>query len=286
MKSRVFRLLGTVALGLLVFSTITATDSVAAVDNSINGIIDIQAHIDGRDQLILKGDTIQWHRFDYAAVGRHIGSDTPTIVGGIQAVSEEWLPTWPSPPPEEIRYEAFSSVLQGVIPSIPSDGLPWQLEKVFGRGKVTIIEQPTFANDFTLIVEFNDNREEGSTFYGVILSQAQTDLEVNIDIKPGSTKNSVNPRSKGKLKIAILTTDSLDASLVDTSTIQFGPGAAEPVMYQLDDVDNDGDWDLMLKFNTKDANISCSNTEATLTGQMFDGVQITGMDSINTVGCK
>lgn len=263
-----------------------AIDPISEVDVSINGIIDIQAHIDGRDQLILKGNTIQWHHFDFAAVGRHIGSNAPTIVGGIQGISHEWLPVWPSPPPDEIRFEAFSSVLQGVMPSVPSDGVPWQVEKVFGRGEVSIIEQPTFANDFTLIVEFNDNLIGGSTFYGVILSQAPTDLEIDIDIKPGNTINPVNPRSKGILKIAILTTDNFDASTVDTSSIYFGPGAAEPVMYRLDDVDDDGDWDLALKFNTQDTGITCGDTEATLTGQTFDGVQITGRDSINTAGCK
>lgn len=286
MELRMFGVVSTVILSLLVCSANAATDSIAEVDSSINGIIDIQAHIDGRDQLILKGDTIQWHHFDFSAVGRHIGSNAPTIVGGIQAISHEWLPIWPSPPPDEIRFEAFSSVLQGVMPSIPSDGVPWQVEKVFGRGEVSIIEQPTLANDFTLIVEFNDNSIGGSTFYGAILSQASTDHKVDIDIKPGNTTNSVNPRSKGKLKVAILTADNFDASLVDASTIQFGPGAAEPVMNWVDDVDDDGDWDLMLKFNTQDTNISCGDTEATLTGQTFDSVQITGVDSINTVGCK
>ena len=256
------------------------------VDTSINGIIDIQAHIDGRDHLILKGDTIQWHHFDFSAVGRHIGSNAPTIVNGIQGTSHEWLPIWPSPPPDEIRFEAFSSVLQGVMPSIPSDGVPWQVEKVFGRGEVSIIEQPTLANDFTLIVEFNDNPIGGSTFYGVILLQAPTDLKVDIDIKPGSTINRVNPRSNGKLKVAILTTDNFDASTADTDSIQFGPGAAEPVMFRLVDVDDDGDWDLTLKFNTQDTGIVCGDTEATLAGQTFDGNQITGTDTTKTVGCK
>jgi hypothetical protein len=267
-----------------VVSAEQGTDS--EVDASLNGIIDIQAHIDGRDQLILKGDTIQWHHFDFSAVGRHIGSNAPTIVNGIQGTSHEWLPIWPSPPPDEIRFEAFSSVHQGVVPSIPTDGLPWQLEKVFGRGDVSIIEQPTLANDFTLIVEFNDNRIGGSRFYGVILSQAPTDLKVEIDIKPGDTINLVNPRSNGKLKIAILTTNNFDASTADTDSIKFGPGAAEPVMFRLDDVDDDGDWDLVLKFNTQDAGIVCGDTEATLTGQTFDSDQITGTDTIKTVGCK
>ena len=35
--------------------------------------LEISALIDGRDQLIIQGDTLQWHHFDFAAVGRHLG---------------------------------------------------------------------------------------------------------------------------------------------------------------------------------------------------------------------
>jgi len=123
-------------------------------------------------------------------------------------------------------------------------------------------------------------------------------LNVTIDIKPGNTKNRVNPLSKGKLKVAILTTRDFDASMVDASTVRFGPGAAAPIRYRLDEADDDDDtddsdddeddysaWDLILKFNIPDTAISCGDTEATLTAQTFDGIQVTGTDSIKTAGC-
>jgi len=109
---------------------------------------------------------------------------------------------------------------------------------------------------------------------------------VNIDIIPSSKKNPVNPRSKGELMVAILTTEDFDASTVNASTVRFGPSAAEPARYRLDDVDSDSDWDLILNFNIQEAGIACGDTEATLTGQKFDGMQITGTDAIETVGCN
>jgi len=109
---------------------------------------------------------------------------------------------------------------------------------------------------------------------------------VAIDIKPGSNENPINPGSQGKTPVAILTTDVFDASTVDASTVRFGTGAAVPVNYRLEDVDDDGDWDLALKFHTQETGIVCGDTEASLTGQTIDGVQIAGMDSIKTVGCK
>jgi hypothetical protein len=109
---------------------------------------------------------------------------------------------------------------------------------------------------------------------------------VAIDIKPGNDRNPINPRSRGRLTVAILVTDEFDASTVDVSTVQFGRGAAEPVWYRLYDVGADGDWDLVLKFNTQDTGIVCGDTEATLTGETFDGLSFAGTDSIKTVGCK
>ena len=111
-------------------------------------------------------------------------------------------------------------------------------------------------------------------------------LTVDIDIKPGNDVNPVNPRSKGVLKVAILTTENFDASKVDPHTVRFGAGAAEPVGYRLKDFDSDGDYDLVLKFRTRETEIACGDAEAALTGQTFNGVRITGTDSVKTVGCK
>ena len=111
-------------------------------------------------------------------------------------------------------------------------------------------------------------------------------VSITIDVKPGSNINPVNIFSKGKLTVAILTTDDFDASMVDVNTVQFGPGFAAPSKYRLDDVDGDGDWDMKLKFKTQETGIACGETEVTLTGETFDGQSFAGMDSIRTVDCE
>ena len=113
-------------------------------------------------------------------------------------------------------------------------------------------------------------------------------IQVDIDIKPGSFPNSINPRSKGRIPVAILTTDDFDASLVDASTILFGPMgvAASPVHSALEDVDNDQDIDLILHFDTQDTGIACGDDIGFLTGKTISGEDIEGFDSIRTVGCK
>ena len=62
--------------------------------------VDIEAMIDGRDLLIIQGDTLQWHHLDYAAVGRHLGANEPTIIStwlGDTLVMDQvnWIPDWP-----------------------------------------------------------------------------------------------------------------------------------------------------------------------------------------------
>ncbi|MBI4200436.1 MAG: hypothetical protein HY535_08205 [Chloroflexi bacterium] len=115
-----------------------------------------------------------------------------------------------------------------------------------------------------------------------------TEITVTIDIKPGSFPNSINPRSKGRIPVAILTTDPFDATTVDPTTVLFGPTGTEaaPVQSALEDVDGDGDTDMILHFNTQDTGIVCGVTSASLTGETFAGQAIRGSDSINTAGCK
>jgi len=76
-----------------------------------------------------------------------------------------------------------------------------------------------------------------------------TVVTVGIDIKPGSDPNSINPKSKGVIPVAILTDQNFDAATIDVSTVVFGPAGAQPKHNgHIEDVDGDGDNDLMLHF--------------------------------------
>jgi hypothetical protein len=111
---------------------------------------------------------------------------------------------------------------------------------------------------------------------------------VDIDIKPGSDPNAVNPKSKGVIPVAILTTDTFDATTVDPSTVQFGPDGASfgHKSVHFEDVDDDGDLDLLLHFRTQETGIACGDHKARLIGVTFDGQPIMGTDTVKTVGCK
>ena len=113
-------------------------------------------------------------------------------------------------------------------------------------------------------------------------------VTVEIDIKPGSYPNSINPRSKGVIPVALLTTDTFDALTIDGDTVRFGPAEAAIAHRSphFEDVDADGDIDAVFHFKTQKSGIECGDTWASLTGQTTDGIFIEVEDTIRTVGCK
>jgi len=110
---------------------------------------------------------------------------------------------------------------------------------------------------------------------------------IKIDVKPGDDPAIINVASKGKTPVAILTTDAFDAIQVDPLSVQFGPrGAFESHgRAHVEDVDRDGDIDLILHFDTQEAGIQCGDTDITLIGETFDVQLISGHDAITTVNC-
>jgi MYXO-CTERM domain-containing protein len=114
---------------------------------------------------------------------------------------------------------------------------------------------------------------------------------VTIDIKPGSDSNSVNPKSKGVIPVAVLGSMDFDATQVDFSTVTFGPDGASPAHDgHVEDVNDDSFMDMMFHFKTQETGIARDDTDATLMGETFGGTnggtKFMGMDTVKTVGCK
>jgi len=111
-------------------------------------------------------------------------------------------------------------------------------------------------------------------------------LSVDIDIKPGSDPNPINPGSNGVIPVAILTTDSFDASTVDPGTVTLAGaevavrGKSEKTMARLEDVDGDGDNDLLLQVETQSDGTVWEAGPVTLTGETYDGQAIQGTDVV------
>lgn len=117
-----------------------------------------------------------------------------------------------------------------------------------------------------------------------------TTVSVEIDIKPGSGPNSINCRNlNGVITVAVLTTDSFNAQLVDHSGVTF-EGAIEthirrngqPQRHEVD-VDRDGDFDLVFHFRLGNTDLTCSSSAGTISGVLSDGTAFNGTDTVRMV---
>jgi hypothetical protein len=108
-----------------------------------------------------------------------------------------------------------------------------------------------------------------------------------IDVKPGDHTNAIDPQDTGNLLVAILTTPGFDARSVNCSSIRLGPHlpTAIPKQCTVEDVDGDGDADLLAVFSIPDIGLQCGDGFLVLTGQA-DGKTVTGFDFIRLTGCQ
>jgi hypothetical protein len=143
----------------------------------------------------------------------------------------------------------------------------------------------TFTGDMQNMQVFYGLYGYGAThsvkFTGITVNGCLAIVQVDIDIKPGGYPNSINLRSKGMVSVAVLTSEDFDASTVDLNTVELA--GAKPVRWGLEDVDGDGDEDMLLQFSTQELNLDENSTEATLTGKTTGGQPITGTDTVNIV---
>ncbi len=111
-------------------------------------------------------------------------------------------------------------------------------------------------------------------------------LQVDLDVKPGSDPNSINPSLEGDLPVAILGSDSFDVEDVDVNTLAFGPGGA-PFDHShgphFEDVNGDGFTDLTVHFRIEETGIEFGDMEACITGETLAGLSFQGCDDIRTV---
>ncbi len=122
-----------------------------------------------------------------------------------------------------------------------------------------------------------------------------TPVPVTIDLKPGNSQNKVKLSSSGLLAVAVLTTDSFDATqfapqmahLNDASSAAAAScSGASAVRWSWDDENGDGRTDLVFFFKIQDLNFTTSTTAATLMAHgSYAGADthIEGTDSVQVL---
>jgi Stigma-specific protein, Stig1 len=141
----------------------TCGDAGACLKGGCPGELRVRALIDGQSQLVLTGAKMKWHVVRAAAPGRWNGHNDATLIN-----ATAWMPVWPAtgdnrdcncdsqPSPD------VSVPLKGVEQTVT-------LKKIEGRGSVSITEQPSAANGYTLKVDYSDP-PGGAAWFEIVLT--------------------------------------------------------------------------------------------------------------------
>ena len=115
------------------------------------------------------------------------------------------------------------------------------------------------------------------------------DIDVDVDILPHHEDNMINCEAENRvLAVAILKTDDFDVSRIDHTTVLF-EGAGEfhkdpdgVAVRHEEDVDGDGDIDLVFHFRLGETTLTCESTEGWLEGFTWENsTAIWGWDAVS-----
>jgi hypothetical protein len=146
----------------------------------------------------------------------------------------------------------------------------------------TINNSGTIDNSGT-IINYSGGSITGNDVTG---DGAVNDVEfISVDIKPGSDPNCFNNNDNGVIPVAVLTTDIFDAANVDPLSITLNGMQARVKGKSgnagaFEDVDADGDLDLVVQIVDTDGTFDVGDTIATLSVFTYDGIELEGSDSI------
>lgn len=221
---------------------------------------------------------IQLFLFDAAGVGVYANDDFPGTFRAHLPAGHVLTPTAPG-----VYYLALSSFNNDplstaglIFPSTPFTG-------VFG---------PTGPGGALPLSGWGGTSLRSGT-YTIALTGASfctTTIAATVDVRPGTALAPVNTKSKGVVPVAVLTDEALDASTVDAASVCFGDDPADPAQSDcseshdaghLEDVDADGDLDLLLHFDTEELGLDAGDAEACLAAVTTDGASLAGCDAVS-----
>ncbi|MEO8878720.1 MAG: hypothetical protein ABI461_24230 [Polyangiaceae bacterium] len=115
----------------------------------------VNALIDGESQLVIVGNTAHWHHLSYSTPGSWNGNNAPTKFD----TTNLWYPTWPGG-----SCTSCDSSNTATVTPLAAKAQTVSLVSS-GRDSLTISQQPSATNSFTLIVDFNDVSTGGGAYY-------------------------------------------------------------------------------------------------------------------------
>lgn len=155
----------------------------------------------------------------------------------------------------------------------------------------TINHTYTTGGDKTVTLRVTDDDNASNT----TAVSFHVQIRVDVAVKPTTEPNPINQKRNTMVLVMIENTSTFDPGRVNVSSLRFGDrddvtvdndAGASPVHAggHYEDVDGDGDLDLVVHFRTSDAGFESDDTDAIVVGLTADGVKLFGTDSVKIVG--
>jgi len=112
--------------------------------------------------------------------------------------------------------------------------------------------------------------------------------QISIEVKPGSQERApINPKSNGKIPVALLSDSGFNAMEIDPATVTFGATGNEASLSKCNsagvDVNYDGLLDLVCHFDNQKASFRTSSLEGIARGKTSKGVAFEGRAPLKVV---
>lgn len=148
-----------IILFAIIVTTAIMTGCSTFVPPEKEGKVTIQALIDGRDLIYIKGNKICIQHMLNQFIGKYNDSDYPVLING----NNVWKPVW---------NEAISNeyVFPQGVPALPTSGT-WDETNMSvkyvttGLGRIEVVAYPSEENNYTLVIKADDHLPSGAHWY-------------------------------------------------------------------------------------------------------------------------
>ena len=163
---------------------------------------------------------------------------------------------------------------------VPEDG--WYTVGVTGHPRVVL--SGGFFRD-------GSSAPSNGSYTLIISGVVPAEQNIVIDIKPGNKQETkINPKAKGVVPVALLSSDTFDALAIDQSALRFGATGDEDSLAHCQkegkDVNGDGRPDLVCHFDNERAEFDMSVLEGTVKGKGKDGKRFKGTGHLKVYGAE
>jgi len=235
---------------------------------------------------LMSNDDLDFYTFD-AKAGDVLDLDIDNGVGGTGSI-DSVLAIFDDAG-NMLRMNAYSDGLDAGSTSIADARIDKFVAPASGRYSVGVSTVPRYFTEGGNVMSFSSRRATAGDYtLNISGITIETTKQINIEVKPGVKEMApLNPRSKGKVPVAIMGAADFTVADINQDTLTFGSTGGENSLSkcqpQLRDINQDGYVDQLCHFENSDAGFQGGDIEGVLQGSLKDGTNFEGRALLKVV---